>query len=212
MRFRLGREVRSATIRLIWQDFSELEIKLLQNLDELMLRHLSVYVDPEPAVDILLCRHHFAQAALVLLHRLGLIGKNNFRIDDDREVHHHQLPQHSREGGVGKVFQADPRVEQPADLEMLIQFVLDVDVRHLASRTLIHQAILSEERNGIVSFTERIEGPLDLQEDVVLGQPLDPHARGLQCGLNSGHEAVELGDQVLMLAPACARCTCWQTC
>jgi hypothetical protein len=49
---------------------------------------------------------------------------------------------------------------------------------------------------------QRIEGSLKLQEDVVLRQPLDPHARGLQCGLNSGHEAVELGDQVLMLAPA----------
>src|SRR5271167_3800268 len=40
-----------------------------------MFRHLGVHVEPEPSMDVLLCRCHFAQPALVLLHRLCLIGK-----------------------------------------------------------------------------------------------------------------------------------------
>ena len=166
-----------------------------------MLRHLGIHIEPEPSVDVLLCRRHFAQPALVLLHRFCLIGKYNFGVDDDREVHHHQLPQHPREGGVGKVFQANERVQQPADLEVFIEFVLNIDAGHLTSCALVHQRFCRRKERPFVVH-QRIEGSFNLQENIVLRQPLDLHARGLQCGLNSGHETVELGNQVLMLSPA----------
>ena len=46
---------------------------LLQNLDQLLLRHLGVHVEPEAAVDVALGRHHLPQARLELLLHLGLV-------------------------------------------------------------------------------------------------------------------------------------------
>src|SRR5664279_917333 len=69
-----------------------------------MLRYLGIHIEPEPSMDVLLCRRHFAQPALVLLHRLCLIGKDNFGVDDDRKVHHHQLAQHSWKVASGRSF------------------------------------------------------------------------------------------------------------
>ena len=47
----------------------------LQNLDQLLFRHLGVHVQPEAAVDVALCRHHLPQARFELLLHLGLVGE-----------------------------------------------------------------------------------------------------------------------------------------
>ena len=50
---------------------------------------------------------------------------------------------------------------------MFIEFILDVDARHLASRTLVDQRFSRRKKRAFVVY-QRIERSLDLQEDVVL--------------------------------------------
>ena len=54
-------------------------------------RHLSLgdmglYVDPETAVRIPLCRLHLAQSALITLEHLRLVGNGDLRVDDNGEI------------------------------------------------------------------------------------------------------------------------------
>src|SRR6202035_4470819 len=55
--------------------------KVLQYIDELVSRDLSVHVDPKTAVKILLSGEHFTQTALVMFDRLALVGEDDFRVD-----------------------------------------------------------------------------------------------------------------------------------
>ncbi len=61
--------------------------EVLEHLDELVLGHPRVDVDPKPAMHVAPRRHHFAQPALRLLDGFGpeeLVRKHHFRIDHPR--------------------------------------------------------------------------------------------------------------------------------
>ena len=117
--------------------FQRTRNQVLQDLDELVFRHLRVDVDAKTPVKILLRGKHLAQATLVLFDRFALVGEGDFRIDHERKIHDNELAQNPGESGIREVFQADPRIEQTADLEVVILFIFDVHVRHLASGALV---------------------------------------------------------------------------
>src|SRR5580704_8230240 len=112
------------------------------NSYELMLRHLSVDVDAKTPVKILLRGKHLAQATLVLFDRFALVGKGDFRIDHERKIHDNKFAQNPGESGIREVFQADPRIEKTADLEVVILFIFDVHVRHLASGAFVPERLV----------------------------------------------------------------------
>src|SRR5215469_17315810 len=55
-------------------------------------------------------------------------------------------------------------------------------------------------RSNVVS--QRIEGALDLEEEIINGHASDLHAGRRKRRFHSGHKAVELGNQILMITPA----------
>ena len=117
--------------------FQRTRNQILQNLDELMLRHLRVDVDAKTPVEILLGGQHLPQATFVLLDRFGLVGKGNLGIDHQREIHDDKLTQDPGESGIRQVLQANPGIEQATDLQVVILLVLDIHIRGLASRALV---------------------------------------------------------------------------
>src|SRR5579859_1995060 len=150
-----------------------------------MFRYLRVDIEPESAVNVFLRGRHFSQPALVLLHRLCLVRKNNLRGDHNREVDDDEFPQYSGEGGVGQVFQTNERIEEPADFQVLIEFVLDVYVRYLASRALVKdRGFWRPVRDTIIP--ERIERPLDFEEEVIPRHSRERHAGRLKRRFYSG--------------------------
>jgi hypothetical protein len=151
-----------------------------------MLRDLGIHIEAEAAVNVFLCRRHLTQAALVLLYGLCLIGQHDFRVKDDGKIHHHDLAQHAWEGGVGQVFQANERVQQATDLEVIIELVFDVDISHLTARTLVNEGRLRPTIwQDIVR--QRIECSLNLKEEVVMGHAFDLRAGRLECCFHTGH-------------------------
>ena len=57
-----------------------------------MLCHLRVDVDAKIPVEILLGSKHLSQAAFILLDRFALVGKGDFGIDHEREIHNDKFP------------------------------------------------------------------------------------------------------------------------
>ena len=112
---------------------------VLQHFDELTLAHLGVNVHAKAAVDVALRREHLPQPALVLLHYLDLIRQAHFGIENQGKIHSQELPQDTGEGGVGQVLERDPGMQQAADLQVIIELVLDIDVGHLAARAFINK-------------------------------------------------------------------------
>src|SRR6266571_596702 len=119
--------------------FQRTRNQILQDFDELVLRHLSVDVNAKTPVKILLSSKHLSQAALVLFDRLALVGEDDFRIDHEGKVYDHEFTQNARESGIGQVLQTDPGIEQASDFQVVVLFIFDVYVAHLASRALIPQ-------------------------------------------------------------------------
>src|SRR6266436_2215620 len=117
--------------------FQRTRDQVLQDSDELVLRHLSVDVNAKTPVKILLSGEHLSQAALVLFDRLALVGEDDFRIDHDGKVYDHEFTEDARERGIGQVLQTDPGIEQASDFQVVVLFILDVYVGYLASGALI---------------------------------------------------------------------------
>src|SRR5713226_10067534 len=100
-----------------------------------MFGNLRVYIDAKATMHVLLCSEHLSEPALVLLHCLYLVRKDHLCVYNKRKIHHDEFTKDSRECRIGEVFQSNPGIEESPDLEVIVEFVLDVHVRHLASGT-----------------------------------------------------------------------------
>ena len=89
---------------------------------------------------------------------------------------------------------------QAADLQVVVGFILHVDVGRLAAGAVVHELLFrGHQGNGVLG--QGIERALDFKEQLLMGHPPHPHPRRMQGRFNSRHQTVELRQEVLVLPP-----------
>src|SRR5579871_892764 len=164
-------------------------------MDQLFLSNLRLDVDLETAVDVYLRRLHTKKPAFVRAHDLALIGNRDLCADHQRKLLADQFSRDARKGRVRHFLHADPGVEEPADFQVVILFVLDVYIRDLSPRALVREALFIRPQIA----RKRIQRPLDFEEHLLMGHPAWLHTRRFERGLDSGHQTLKLRQTIFML-------------
>src|SRR5712692_3298283 len=102
-----------------------------------MFGNLRVYIDAKATMHVLLCSKHLSEPALVLLHCLYLVREDHLRVHNQGKIHHDEFTKDPGECRIWQIFQTNPGVEESADFEVIVEFVLDIHVGHLGSSALI---------------------------------------------------------------------------
>ena len=139
-------------------------------------------------MDVSLCRLHSQKPSFVHPHDSGLIRDRELRADHERKLLSDQLARDTGECRVRHFLDADPGVQETANLQVVVLLVFDVDISDLGASALVCETLFVGPR----VTRQRIQCPLDFEKHLLLGQPPRLHSRGLECGLGARHQALKL--------------------
>ena len=140
---------------------------VFQDLDQLALRNLSLDIHAKAAVDVSLGGHHLPLTPFVLADDFRLVRNHDLGIHDDREIQGKKLSKKSGIGGIRRLLQADKRVQQAADFQILIRLRFDADVRQPASDALVLVPVVIPAIRKSAAI-QRVQRCLDQKEQFVV--------------------------------------------
>ena len=167
---------------------------ILQSPDQLILCDLRLDIDFEAAMNVSLRRLHAEKPPFIRAHDPALIRNRDFRANDKRKLLPDQFAGDTGECGVRHFLDADPGVEQTADFQIVVLFVLDIDIRDLCPCAFVSEPLTI--RPPITQ--KRIHRPLDLEKHFLVGHAPRLHPSRFERRLGARHQALELRQTILV--------------